>query len=103
MVGFHSEMKTIILSQWCEFPAGRVREDGPHSAQAFLEDVLIDALRDNPLVVLHLDTPLASSFLQEMCAGLVGHFAPNLIRSILRIEAPTDQSLVEECWDYILS
>lgn len=96
-------MKTIRISQWCEFPAGRTREDGPHSAQAFLEDVLIGALRDNPLVVLHLDAPMASSFLQEMSLGLVKHFAPNLLRSILRIEAPTDVSLSEECWDYINS
>ena len=55
------------------FPAGRHRDDGPQSGEAFREDVLVPALREADVLVLDLDgiPGLPSSFLDEAFGGLV--------------------------------
>lgn len=52
-------------------PAGRVRADGPFSAEAFRDDVLVPALQAGP-VDLRLDGTLglSSAFIEAVFSGL---------------------------------
>lgn len=65
--------KTISLSEFSQYPAGRKREDGKYSAEAFRDDVLIPALKQYDNVYVAIDViMLAASFLDEAFGELVG-------------------------------
>jgi len=66
--------KTInVARDFNKFPFGRFREDGPNSAQAFLEDLLIPALKTSEVVTVDLTyaRALGSSFLDGVFGMLV--------------------------------
>ena len=71
--------KVKKLSMSCglpEFPGGRYRTDGPHSGEAFRDDELVPALRDETRyvrvsVVFDGVAGFGSSFLEEAFGGLV--------------------------------
>ena len=67
---------TISIADFSKNPAGRTRVDGPFSAEAFRDDILIPALNANDKVEVNLDGTIgiAASFLQEAFAGLMADF-----------------------------
>jgi len=78
---------TVRLASWSDLPAGRYRDDGPNSGEAFREDVLAPALRDNDSVTLDLNEVygLASSWTEEVFGGLVriNKFTPEQLQKRL--------------------
>lgn len=86
-----------IAHDFSRFPGGRVRADGPHSGEQFLEDLLKPAveraLKAHSLVVIKIDgvAGLPSSFLDEAFGGLIRQGIVNLseAQSLIVIEAAT--------------
>lgn len=62
-----------VAADFSRYPAGRDRDDGPFSGQAFREDMLEVPLRAGDKVTLMLDGTrgYGSSFLEEVFGGLV--------------------------------
>jgi hypothetical protein len=61
-----------IARDFSRSPVGRFREDGPHSGQAFREDVLVPSLAKGDVVIILDGTDgYPSSFLEEAFGGLV--------------------------------
>ena len=93
-----------IDAAFSQFPAGRYRQDGPHSGQAFREDVLIPALREQQGVVhVSLDGTLGlgSSFLEEAFGGLVrAGYSASELHNRLRITCRL-KSYESRAWQYI--
>lgn len=92
-----------IDREFSPFPAGRYREDGPFSGQAFREDVLAPALKSFPNVHVSLDGTLGlgSSFLEEAFGGLVrAGFAASELHRKLKITCRL-RSYQERAWQYI--
>lgn len=65
--------KINIASEFSVTPAGRYRTDGPHSGEAFRDDVLLPALNAYDSVTVDMNGTLGfgSSFLEEAFGGLV--------------------------------
>ncbi|WP_150127625.1 STAS-like domain-containing protein [Janthinobacterium psychrotolerans] len=66
--------KLSVASQFSEFPAGRVPEDGPNSGERFREEFLVPLLEGSrDAIEINLDDTLGygSSFLDEAFAGLL--------------------------------
>lgn len=66
--------KILVASDFSEFPAGRIPDDGPNSGERFREEILVPALRaDDDPIEINLDDTLGygSSFLDEAFAGLI--------------------------------
>ena len=63
----------IIAEDFSEFPAGRFREDGKWSGEAFRDDILVVALQDAEKVEVVFDgvVGFGSAFLEEAFGGLV--------------------------------
>lgn len=98
-----ASVRTLSVAEFSRFPAGRYRSDGPASGEEFRESMLAPALRGDPVLVL-LDGTMGygSSFLEEAFGGLVrvsGFTRPDLEQR-LTLRA-TDNSLVDEVWQYI--
>ena len=97
-------MNTIdIAKDFTRYPAGRNRQDGPFSGQAFREDLLAPALSDNQPVRLVMDGTrgYGSSFLEEVFGGLVrAGFKANVIKDLIEIDS-NDRSLVHEIHGYL--
>ena len=68
-----SEAVIDVGPDFSRFPAGRDREDGRYSGQAFREDHLVPALDKGGKVEVRLDSAIGygSSFLEEAFGGLV--------------------------------
>ena len=102
--------KTISIARdFSRFPAGRFRDDGKASGEAFREDKLVPALRDNDVhkVVVIFDgvAGFGSSFLEEAFGGLVRNhgFDSDCLRSNMEM-ITTENDLndyIELAWRYI--
>ncbi|MBB5190102.1 hypothetical protein HNQ50_000812 [Silvimonas terrae] len=94
-----------IARDFSPYPAGRYAADGPHSGQAFREQLLLPALAAaRSEVVVELDGVLGygSSFLEEAFGGLVrvGHLSVGSLKKHLKIRT-SDPSYADEIWEYI--
>ena len=93
-----------IAEDFSRVPAGRYRNDGPRSGEAFRRDHLAPALREADKVVVHLDgvEGYGSSFLEEAFGGLVrvDGFAGEKLRRSLILETG-DGALEYEIRGYI--
>jgi len=70
----NSEQPVLRLAEtFSRFPAGRYRQNGPYSGEAFRDDHLIPRLRRGETLTVDLDGTrgYASSFLEEAFGGLV--------------------------------
>jgi hypothetical protein len=80
-----------IAKNFSPAPAGRFRSDGDFSGEAFREDHLRKALKNNDIVEVVLDGAYGygSSFLDEAFGGLVrlGYFSPDDLGKRLKITA----------------
>jgi hypothetical protein len=93
-----------VAEDFSKFPAGRFRSDGPHSGQAFKDELLLPALRRTGHVRVLLDGTMGygSSFLEEAFGGLIREngYTPGDLQERLTIEA-RDSSLIKEVWGYV--
>ncbi len=82
-----------VAEQFTRYPGGRFRSMGPHSGEAFRDDVLIPALLRDPEgeVVVYLDgvAGYPASFLEEAFGGLIRSkkFSPTELRRRLKLRA----------------
>lgn len=62
-----------LAKDFSPYPAGRARNDGPYSGEAFRVDILVPALHQDNAIVLNIDgvAGLPSSFWEEVFGGLV--------------------------------
>ena len=93
-----------IAEDFSRSPAGRYRDDGPRSGEAFRMDHLVPALKEAGKVVIYLDDVegYGSSFLEEAFGGLVriDGFASDELHRLLTLET-IDDAWKEEIWTYI--
>ena len=93
-----------IAEDFSRVPAGRYRNDGPRSGEAFRQEHLALALREADKVIVYLDEVegYGSSFLEEAFGGLVrveGFSGEELRRSL--ILKTDDDALKYEIREYI--
>lgn len=81
-----------VAKAFSAVPKGRFRWEGEHSAEAFLEDLLIPALRVHEHVRLDLrDCRIGLDFLEGVFGGLVRHgFDGEYLRSHLHVVPDSD-------------
>lgn len=93
-----------IAKDFSRVPAGRYRDDGPRSGQAFREEYLAPALKEDNEVVVYLDgvEGYGSSFLEEAFGGLVrvNGFLGEKLHRLLTLKT-VDDAWKEEIWTYI--
>ena len=93
-----------IAQDFSRAPAGRYRNDGPRSGEAFREEFLVPALRKSDKVVVYLDggEGYGSSFLEEAFGGLVrvSRFTGEELHRLLTVET-VDDAWKTEIWVYI--
>jgi len=98
------EVSIDVGSEFTPFPAGRHREDGRYSGQAFRENVLLGSLSDGLIVTVYLDSAVGygSSFLEEAFGGLIRshELTFHQLKKQLNLKS-TDKYLIEEIWGYI--
>lgn len=97
--------KNINLAlDYSPFPAGRYIKDGPYTGEGFRKNLLVDAIRNNDVVVIELDGTLGygSSFLEEAFGGLVREegFSANELEKKLELKS-SKQSIKNTIFDYI--
>ncbi|TPW24240.1 DUF4325 domain-containing protein [Marinobacter nauticus] len=93
-----------IATDFSDLPYGRMRGDGPASAQVFREDILAPALKTHDKVTVVLDGVFgyASSFLEEAFGGLKRQgFTEFQLMHKLEIVSNDDKHLLKEVADYI--
>lgn len=94
-----------IANDFTPYPAGRYRDDGDFSGEAFREDLLIPALKSGDLeVTLDGVMGLGSSFLEEAFGGLVRKgYSPKHLHSHLTISCQDDsyEMYIQDAWSYI--
>jgi hypothetical protein len=99
-------MTTINVGRdFSRYPAGRYEKDGPHSGQAFREQLLVPALMSGGEVRVELDDALGygSSFLEEAFGGLVRgaqKFSRDVVLRAINL-VTADRALKEEVVSYI--
>jgi hypothetical protein len=103
--------KTLRLSDFSRYPAGRFRNDGNRSGQAYREDTLVPELRaaeaNRSDVIVDLDgiRLAGSSFFEEAFGGLVrehGWTSAQLRRHLsLKGSDARARNLPDAIWTYI--
>jgi hypothetical protein len=97
-------MNISIARDFSQFPAGRFKSDGPHSGEAFRENVLVPALQKEEAVSIDMDGVLGygSSFLEEAFGGLIRehHMALDALENKLSVKCsvPVYEKRV---WEYL--
>ena len=102
------QMKTTatinIMEDFSYIPSGRTRDDGPYSAEAFRDDILIEALYKFDKVFLELDDVhgYASSWFHEVFTDLpkLSNLSLDEMREHLEI-VTVDDAYKMEIWEYI--
>lgn len=92
-----------VAKDFSRYPAGRYKQDGPFSGEAFREDFLLPALEKNENIIIDLDGTrgYGSSFLEEAFGGLVRKgVPPDKIKKLIGFKT-SDNSIKEEILDYI--
>lgn len=98
-----------VAIDFSRVPAGRYRDDGPASGEAFREDLLRGALAGSDSVNVILDgaAGYGSSFLEEAFGGLVrkGYFTADDLSRRLKITAEGQgyKLYAVQAWRYIRS
>ena len=93
-----------VVQDFSRYPAGRSREDGRYSGEAFRDDLLYPAILEGNQIQVKLDTTAGygSSFLEEAFGGLVrekGLSVSDVERHVVLLSL--DQYLIDEIWHYV--
>jgi hypothetical protein len=101
-------MKIIVAEDFYRRPAGRYRNQGTYTGEAFREDLLLPSFsklaQDEKLIVDFTGVSMTgSSFLEEAFGGLIRNhnFNYNTLKNILVLNFPRRPSLEETVWKYI--
>ncbi|WP_087547017.1 STAS-like domain-containing protein [Acinetobacter sp. WCHA39] len=101
-------MKILVSEDFYRRPAGRYRNQGTYTGEAFREDVLLPLLKnlstDEKLLVDFTGVSMnGSSFLEEAFGGLIrnNQFNYSKLKDILVLNFPRRPSLEEKVWKYI--
>lgn len=101
-------MFVSIAQEFSTTPGGRFRSVGPDSAEAFLEDVLLEKMAQakDRYVLLCIDLDggagYGSSFLEEVFGGLVrAGYTLELLQQLVKIKSNDEPHLVAEIVGYI--
>jgi hypothetical protein len=103
-----TERAISVARDFSPFPFGRYRTEGPHSGEAFREDVLWPVLEEQESVaIVDLDGVkggLGSSFLEEVFGGLVRQhgLSTELMRERVKIVSQEDPGLATRVWNYVI-
>ena len=89
-----------IATQFSKYPGGRFKSDGPHSGEAFREEVLKPLLAKCPHVTINLSgaNGYGASFLDESFGELGKIFGEDVCRARLTLIADDDPTLVPLIW-----
>jgi len=96
-----------VVRDFADTPGPRSREEGEHSGEQFLEEVLPpkfeEALRTNQELTVDLDGTegYATSFLEASFGGLARKFDPARVLKVIHIKSDDEPHLVEEVRKYI--
>lgn len=95
-----------VARDFSPYPAGRHLQDGPHSGEAFRENLLRPALKQGPVELVFDDVMgLPPSFLEEALGGLIrgGDFSLQDLERLLTIKAavPRMQLHPDRAWSFI--
>lgn len=102
-----TELILDIAKEFTRYPGGRDKGDGPYSGQAFRDDLLVPALKENDRVRIVIDGVMGfgSSFLEECFGGLVrtGLFDKDILKRKLSIQAARAgyDMYEDQIWQYI--
>ena len=103
-----SPQSTISVARdFSRTPGPRRREDGPHSGQKFLDEVLRPAFQAAiaARTVLHVDLDgcagFPTSFLEEAFGGLAREFGADIVLKGLSFTSFDEPLIVEEIHTYI--
>ncbi|TSD71172.1 DUF4325 domain-containing protein [Janthinobacterium sp. KBS0711] len=97
--------KLSVATEFSEFPAGRVPDDGPNSGERFREEKLLPLLNGSgDRIEINLDETMGygSSFLEEAFAGLLrnnGKTERELRDRLVFVDSRIIYELM--IWDYI--
>ena len=101
-------MKIIVAEDFYRRPAGRYRNQGTYTGEAFREDILLPNLEkltlDEKLLVDFAGVSMTgSSFLEEAFGGLIRNhnFNYNDLKQVLVLDFPRRPSLEETVWKYM--
>ena len=98
-----TQSKINIAQDFSRYPAGRFKDDGPASGQAFRETFLMPALESKTSLIIELDGTrgYGSSFLEEAFGGAVrAGYKPEVVKESFQLIS-SDNSLIEEINYYI--
>ena len=93
-----------LAEEFSRRPFGRYRDDGEYSAEIFLEEHLVPAIRNHDHVTLILSGTnyYGSSFLEETFGGLVRNgFTAEELHEKLKILHDKLPSVEAEAWEYV--
>lgn len=101
-------MKIVVAEDFYRRPAGRYRNQGTYTGEAFRDDILLPLLKtiqkNDKLIVDFTGVSMTgSSFLEEAFGGLVRNhnFDSETLEKILVLSFPRRPSLEETVWKYI--
>jgi hypothetical protein len=97
-----------VARDFADTPGPRSREEGEHSGEQFLEEVLLPifekAVRTDQELTIDLDGTegYATSFLEASFGGLARRFDPALVLKFIHFKSDDEPHLVQEVKQYIL-
>jgi len=97
-----------ILRDFTDTPGPRSRDEGKHSGDQFLEEILLprfaEAVQTNQKLTVDLDGTegYATSFLEAAFGGLARKHDPERVLKIVVFKSDDEPHLVEEVKKYIL-
>jgi hypothetical protein len=102
-------MRLHIATEFAEAPGPRKRTEGPHSGEAFRQDLLMPVVRNamaqrEPLtVVLDGTAGFGTSFLEEAFGGLIREDGLTLeqLDRVMTLESSEEPDLIDEIRTYL--
>ncbi|MHB8653869.1 MAG: STAS-like domain-containing protein [Terriglobia bacterium] len=105
MIAERIELK--IATEFSEMPGPRKREEGEHSGEEFLQEMLrprfLESLKANASLLVNLDGAIGypTSFLEEAFGGLAREFGSTKVEQNLEIVCTDEPYLAEQISRYI--
>ena len=102
-----SQIHINIARDFSRTPGPRRREEGEHSGEQFLEEVLdpkfVEAKNSGSKVVVNLDgcAGFATSFLEAVFGGLARKYGSDVVTKYVKVVAHDEPLLAEEIERYV--